>query len=306
MQAAEMASVLNFENHSVIDGDWFREINLEWDGYSICLQVEEVLYHEKSPYQDILVFKSKSYGNVLVLNGIIQCTERDEFTYQEMISHIPMNLHPNPRRVLVVGGGDGGVVREVLKYDSVEEVVLCEIDQMVLDVCRKHLPRMSGSLDDPRVNIQVGDGVDYVRSHPGEFDIVITDAPDPEGAAEALFQKNFYKDLKSALKVDGIASCQGATTFTDIPFIIDMVTQCKEVFPRVGYATGNTPTYATGILGYLLASSIPDIDFTKPIRRLSDEDLKRMELKYYNSDIHTASFVLPNYARDALKHVIDT
>ncbi|CAG5123522.1 unnamed protein product [Candidula unifasciata] len=304
-----MATVLNFENHSVIDGDWFREVNLDWDGYSICLQVEEVLFHEKSQYQDILVFKSKSYGNVLVLNGIIQCTERDEFTYQEMITHIPMNLHPNPQRVLVVGGGDGGVVREILKYDSVKEVVLCEIDQMVIDVCRKHLPRMAGSLDDPRVNIQVGDGVEYVRNHPGAFDIVITDAPDPEGAAEALFQKNFYQDLKSALKSRRhcqLSRCVCATTFTHIPFILDMATQCKEVFPRVGYATGNTPTYATGILGYLLASSIPDIDFTKPIRRLSDEDLKRMDLKYYNSDIHTASFVLPNYARDALKHVIDT
>jgi spermidine synthase len=304
--APGMESVLNFEDHSVIDGDWFREVNLDWDGYSLSLKLEEVLFQGKSQYQEVLVFKSKSYGNVLVLNGIIQCTERDEFTYQELITHIPMNLHSNPQRVLVIGGGDGGVVREALKYESVQEVVLCEIDQLVIDVCKKHLPHMSSCLDDPRVNIQVGDGVDYVRSHPGEFDIIITDAPDPEGVAEALFQRTFYQDLKSALKNDGIASCQGATTFTHLPFILDMVTQCKEVFPRVGYATGNTPTYATGILGYLLASSIPDIDFTKPLRRLSDADLKRMDLKYYNSDIHAASFVLPNYARDALKDVIDT
>uniref|UniRef100_A0A0B6Y8I5 Spermidine synthase n=1 Tax=Arion vulgaris TaxID=1028688 RepID=A0A0B6Y8I5_9EUPU len=301
-----MASVSTFENRSVIDKDWFREVNLNWDGYSISLKVEEVLFHEKSEYQDILVFRSKSYGNVLVLNGIIQCTERDEFTYQELITHIPMNLHPNPQRVLVIGGGDGGVVREALKYESVREIVLCEIDQVVIDVCKKHLPNMASCLDDPRVSIQVGDGVEYVRNHPGEFDIIITDAPDPEGVAEALFQRTFYQDLKSALTKDGIASCQGETIFTDVPFILDMVTQCKEVFLRVGYATGNTPTYATGILGYLLASNIPDIDFTKPLRRLSDDDLKRMNLKYYNSDIHTASFVLPNYARFALKDVIDT
>ncbi|CAL1534358.1 unnamed protein product [Lymnaea stagnalis] len=295
-----------FESHSVIDKDWFREVNLDWAGFSLNLQIEEVLYEGKSQYQDILVFKSKSFGNVLVLNGIIQCTERDEFTYQEMITHLPMTLHPNPQKVLVIGGGDGGVVREALKYESVNKVVLCEIDQLVLDVCRKHLPDMSRGLDDPRVTIQIGDGVDYVRDHPGEFDIIITDAPDPEGVAEALFKKNYYRELKGALKKDGIASCQGLTTFTDMPYIKGMVEQCKDVFPRVGYATGNTPTYTHGIMGYLLASSIPDIDFTKPVRRFSDDDLKRMNLKYYNSDIHAASFVLPNYARDVLKGLVDT
>ncbi|XP_059174153.1 spermidine synthase-like [Physella acuta] len=295
-----------FYNQSVIEDGWFREVNLQWAGYSLNLQVEEVLYEGKSKYQDILAFKSKSFGNVLVLNGIIQCTEKDEFTYQEMITHIPMTLHPNPQKVLVIGGGDGGVVREVLKYESVNQVVLCEIDQLVIDVCRKHLPTMSCCLDNPRVRIEVGDGVDYVSNHPGEFDVIITDAPDPEGAAEALFQTNYYMGLKGALKADGIACCQGLTPFIDLPNVKKMFQQCRDVFPQVGYATGSTPTYASGIMGYLVASSTPNIDFTKPVRRLSEEDLKRMDLKYYNSDIHTASFVLPNYIREVVKDMIDT
>ncbi|KAH9518624.1 hypothetical protein Btru_005809 [Bulinus truncatus] len=262
-----------YQSHSVIDEGWFREINVGWTGYSLNLQIEKILFQGKSSYQDILVFKSKSFGNVLVLNGIIQCTEKDEFTYQEMITHLPMTLHPNPKRVLVIGGGDGGVVRELLKYNCVSEVVLCEIDQLVLDVCKKHLPSMSSCLDDPRVTIKIGDGVEFIKDHPEEFDVIITDSPDPEGL----------------------------TPYIDLPYIKDLVSQCKDVFPKVGYAIGNTPTYTMGALGYLLVSSIPDIDFTKPLRKLSDEDVSHMKLKYYNADIHAASFALPNYVRNELK-----
>ncbi|KAK0060540.1 spermidine synthase-like isoform X2 [Biomphalaria pfeifferi] len=291
---------------SVLENDWFKEINDGWPGYSINIQVEEILFNGKSDYQDILVFKSKRFGNVLVLNGIIQCIEWDEFAYQEMITHLPMALHPNPQKVLVIGGGDGGVVRELLKYDCVRKVILCEIDQVVLDLCKKHLPSMSSCLDDPRVTINIGDGVEFIKKHPEEFDVIITDSPDPEADAEALFNKSYYTDLKGALKQDGIACSQGLTPYTDLPFIKNLVAQCKDIFPKVGYATGNTPLYAMGTLGYLLFSRIPDIDFTKPLRKFSNSDLERMKLKYYNSDIHAASFVLPNCFRNELQDFLDT
>ncbi|KAJ8312994.1 hypothetical protein KUTeg_010367 [Tegillarca granosa] len=171
---------------SSIDKTWFRELNDMWAGYCVSLEIEEILFQEKSKYQDILIFKSKSFGNVLVLDGIIQCSERDEFAYQEMIAHIPLSCHPNPKKVLVVGGGDGGVVREVLKHPSVQSVILCEIDQMVIDACKKFLPVMAQSFDDPRLTVHVGDGVKFMKDHKGEFDVIITDAPDPIETATTL------------------------------------------------------------------------------------------------------------------------
>nr|KAG5713163.1 hypothetical protein BaRGS_007690 [Batillaria attramentaria] len=236
-------------SHSQLDGAWFREEIDMADGYSLSIKVDKVLYQEKSQYQDILVFQSTQFGKVLVLNGAIQCTERDEFAYQEMIAHLPLNTHPNPQRVLVVGGGDGGVVREVLKYDTVTEVVLCEIDQEVIDVCRKFLPIMAACLDDPRVTISVGDGIAYVKNKPEAFDVIITDSPDPYGCAEGLFQKEFYGDVRRALKPNGVACFQGESTWFDIPLIKRMLVDCRSLFPTVAYATGYTPTYAGGQMG---------------------------------------------------------
>ncbi|RUS73881.1 hypothetical protein EGW08_018351, partial [Elysia chlorotica] len=281
----------NYKSESVIENGWFHEMNTNWDGFGVSIKVEEILFQEKSKFQDVLVFKSTSFGNVLVLNGIIQCTERDEFTYQEMITHLPMNLHPRPQRVLVVGGGDGGVVREVLKYKSVNEVVLCEIDQTVIDVCKKHLPSMADCLTDPRVTIHTDDGAAYVRDHPNQFDVIITDAPDPDGMSIACT----YGDLL-ILFLPSVCM-PGETVFLDLPVVTQMASSCKEVFPSVGYALGNTPTYVSGVMGYLLASKEQDLDFTKPLHRLSDKDLETMKLRYYTSDVHTTAFNLPNYVR---------
>lgn len=277
-----------------------------WAGYSVSLKIEEVLYHEKSEYQDILIFRSASFGNVLVLNGVIQCTERDEYTYQEMITHLPLNTHPNPQKVLVIGGGDGGVVREVLKYKSVNNVVLCEIDQKVIDVCRKYLPTMAGCLDDARVTIHVGDGIAYVKSHPDEFDVIITDAPDPIGVAEGLYQREFYEDMKIALKPDGVMCCQGETPWFDLPLITRMLRDCHSIFPKVAYAVGNTPTYVGGQMGYMLCSLDPKAKLQQPLRMYTDEQLTAMNVRYYSPQVHVASFVLPYHMKKALEEVLDT
>ncbi|KAK7087634.1 spermidine synthase-like [Littorina saxatilis] len=291
---------------SRVDGQWFREEDSSWAGYSVSLKIEEILFQGKSDFQDILVFKSTSFGVVLVLNGIIQCTERDERTYQEMIAHLPLNSHPNPQKVLVIGGGDGGVVREALKYKSVSSVVLCEIDQKVIDVCRKFLPSMASCLDDERVTIHVGDGIAYVKDHPGEFDVIITDAPDPIGMAEGLYQKAFYQDMKNALKSDGIMCCQGETTWFDLPLIKRMLKDCRSIFPRVAYAVGNTPTYVGGQMGYMLCSSDPKAKLVQPLRQYSDAELIKMNMQYYSPEIHVASFVLPFFIKKNLQEVLDT
>lgn len=152
---------------------------------------------------------SKTYGNVLVLDGIIQCTERDEFAYQEMLAHLPLFAHPNPKRVLIIGGGDGGILREVLKHSSVEHVTMCEIDDMVIEVSKKYLPGMAEQFGNSKLNLFIGDGFEFLKNHKNEFDVVITDSSDPVGPAESLFGKSYYQLLSESMKDGGILSSQG-------------------------------------------------------------------------------------------------
>ncbi|KAJ4212204.1 putrescine aminopropyltransferase [Fusarium solani] len=195
--------------HETIKDGWFREISEMWPGQAMTLRVEKVLVHEKSKYQDVLIFKSTDFGNVLVLDNVVQCTERDEFSYQEMITHLAMNSHPNPKKVLVIGGGDGGVLREIVKHDCVEEAILCDIDEAVVRLSKQYLPTMSVGFDHPKVKVHIGDGFKFLNDYKNEFDVIITDSSDPEGPAEALFEKNYFKLLHDALKEGGVISTQG-------------------------------------------------------------------------------------------------
>ncbi|KAK7682090.1 putrescine aminopropyltransferase [Cerrena zonata] len=185
-------------SHPSIRDGWFREISSQWPGQAMSLKVRKILHVEKSLYQDVLVFESETYGNILVLDGVIQCTERDEFSYQEMIAHLPLASHPNPKKVLVIGGGDGGVVREVLKHDTVEQVVLCDIDEAVVRVSKQFLPHMSSLLNDPRVTVFIGDGFKFLADNTSTYDVIITDSSDPVGPAESLFQKPYFDLLNGA------------------------------------------------------------------------------------------------------------
>lgn len=173
--------------NNIKDG-WFHEFNEKmWPGEAHSLQIEKVLYSEKSKFQDILVFKSKTYGNVLVLDGVIQITERDEFSYQEMIANLPLFSHKDPKNVLVIGGGDGGVVREVARHTSVQKITLCEIDKMVVDTARKFFPEISSTLvNDKRVTVVYEDGATFLQKHENEFDVIIVDSSDPVGKFTSL------------------------------------------------------------------------------------------------------------------------
>ena len=197
-----------------------------WPGQAMTLKVNQVLHHEKSQYQDVLIFESSDYGTVLVLDNVIQCTERDEFSYvcnfsakklgahprhsyQEMITHLAMNAHPNPKKVLVIGGGDGGVLREVVKHETVEEAILCDIDEAVIRLSKKYLPGMSVGFQHPAVKVHVGDGFKFLQDKKNEFDVIITDSSDPDGPAEALFEKQYFELLNAALKEGGVITTQG-------------------------------------------------------------------------------------------------
>lgn len=289
----------------VVDG-WFREISDEYfPGQAFMLRVDKILYAKKSEFQDILVFKSTDFGNVLVLDGVIQVTERDEFAYQEMISHIPLFAHPNPKRVLVIGGGDGGVLREVVKHECVESVTLVEIDDMVIKLSKKYLPNMSKSYEHEKVKVFLQDGFKFLKdcedkSEEEKYDVIITDSSDPDGPAEAFFQQDYFKLLFNALNKDGIViSMASENIWLNINNLKKLSDTCKNVFPVVKSCYCTIPTYTSGQISLMCCGKNPEIDIAKPSRKLSVE--KQQELfKYYNSDIHSASFILPTWANKVI------
>jgi len=285
--------------HPQINDGWFREKTTLWPGQAMCLEVKEILHQEKSLYQDVLIFKSETYGTVLVLDGVIQCTERDEFAYQEMITHIPMNSHPNPKKVLVVGGGDGGVLREVVKHESVEEVTLCEIDESVIRLSKKYLPGMAVGFNHPKVKIHIGDGFPFLEDKVDSFDVIITDASDPVGPAESLFQAKYFDLMKNALRPGGIISTQGECQWLHLPLITKLQTHCRTLFPVVEYAFTTIPTYPSGQIGFVLCGKGEDCDFRGPLRRWTPEEEAAL-CQYYNAEVHTAAFALPQFTKNAL------
>ncbi|ORX94699.1 spermidine synthase-like protein [Basidiobolus meristosporus CBS 931.73] len=286
--------------HPLINDSWFKENCTLWPGQAMSLEVAEILHHEKSQYQDILVFQSTTYGNVLVLDGVIQATERDEFAYQEMITHLPLNSHPNPQKVLVIGGGDGGVLREVVKHECVEEVVLCEIDEAVIRIAKKYLPAMAVGFQHPKVKVHVGDGFPYLEDQVDTFDVIITDSSDPVGPAESLYQAKFYELMKNALRPGGIIATQGECMWLHLPLIKNVLKFSKELYPVVEYAYTTIPTYPSGQIGFILCCKEEGKDLKKPTRRWSPEDEAKL-CRYYNAAIHEAAFVLPQFAKQTLE-----
>lgn len=277
-----------------IRNGWFSEISELWPGQSFSLKIKEVLFHGKSDYQDVLIVQTTNHGRALILDGIIQCTEFDEFSYQEMISFLPLCAHKNPEKVLIVGGGDGGVAREVQKHPLVKTFVQVEIDDMVIQQSKIHLPFMAKGFDSPKLTLEVCDGFEYMKNHQNEFDVIITDSSDPVGPAVNLFTESYFKLLKTALKPNGIICSQAGTVWSDLEHAKETIKNCQKHFPVVKYALSSVPTYPNGQIGYLVASLDETADLVKPTTRFLDEEVKKYDLRYYNARIHEASFVLPN------------
>ncbi|KAM5486783.1 putrescine aminopropyltransferase [Microsporum canis] len=287
--------------HPTIKDGWFSEISDMWPGQAMNLRVNQILHHEKSKYQDVLVFESSDHGTVLVLDNVIQCTERDEFSYQEMITHLAMNSHPNPKKVLVIGGGDGGVLREIVKHDTVEEAVLCDIDEAVIQVSKKYLPGMSVGFQHPNAKVHVRDGFKFLEEQKNQFDVIITDSSDPEGPAEVLFQKPYFELLHGALREGGVISTQGSENqWLHLSMITELKKLMREVFPVVEYAYTTIPTYPSGQIGFLVACKDSERNVREPVRTWTREEEDKL-CRYYNQEIHRASFILPNFARKALE-----
>lgn len=259
-------------------------------------KVKETLVTKKTPYQELAIVDTYALGRMLVLDGIVQTSIEDEYVYHEMITHIPLFTHPNPKKVLVVGGGDGGTIREVLKHPSVEKAVLCEIDEVVIEECKKYLPEISHALDDKKCEIFIGDGIKYVHEHKNEFDVVIVDSTDPFGAAEGLFGGSFYKEISQCLTEDGIFIAQ-----TESPFYLPEVVQrvyrdAKEVFPVTKLFMAGIPTYPSGFWSFTVGSKKYDPEIAEIENKYDIPDLK-----YYNKRLHKACFVLPEFVEKLTK-----
>ncbi|MBN1850065.1 MAG: spermidine synthase [Deltaproteobacteria bacterium] len=275
-----------------LEHNWFSEIHENlWPGRALSLRMDRVLYQEKSEYQDICVFENSGVGRVLTLDNIIQITESDEFAYQEMIAHVPLFAHPDPRSVLIIGGGDGGVAREVAKHRGVEQIDLCEIDRMVIEVSRKYLPFTSVGFSDPRVKVHIQDGAEFARKNVDAYDVIIVDSSDPIGPAKVLFEEPFYRSIEAALKKDGIMMNQAESIWLHLDLIKDLRKTAEGLFPKTEYCYTCVPTYPSGQIGFLCCSK--EYDVREPQRRPDQAFQKKC--RYYTPDIHKASFHLPAF-----------
>lgn len=296
-------------NMDTVMKGWFSEISPMWPGEAHSLKIEKVLFEGKSDFQDVAVFESATYGRVLVLDGVIQLTQRDESAYQEMITHVPLCSIPNPKKVLVVGGGDGGVLREVSRHTSVEQIDIAEIDGMVIDVSKKYFPELAIGYTDPRVNVHVGDGVAFLKNVPeGTYDAIIVDSSDPIGPAQQLFERPFFESMARALRPGGVVCTQAESIWLHLEIIKEIAQACKHSFKgTVNYAWTSVPTYPSGTIGFMVCSTPgPEVDFKTPINKIEEQAPRpdswpKLEpLKFYNSEIHRAALVLPQFAKTAL------
>lgn len=277
---------------------WLYETPVLTPGWGFRMRIRRVLETFESKFQKGAVYESFDFGKVLTLDGVVQLTELDEPHYHEMIVHVPMMAHPRPEKVLVIGGGDGGVVREIVRHKCVKEVHFCEIDEMVVKVCQKHFPALASGLADPRVKHLYGDGLAYVKKCPATFDVVIVDSTDPIGPAVGLFEKPFFEDIRRSLRPGGIFVNQAENCIYPGEFEVvkRLFAFTPELFSKRGYYWSSVPTYPAGFMGFTFLSNETDPYRTDGI------DWSRLPegLHYYTPQIHQASFVLPRYVHDAL------
>jgi len=275
---------------------WFTEYHTDNARFSI--KVDKPVISLKSEFQRIDVFDSYDFGRILVLDGYLMLTEKDEFIYHEMMTHVPMAVNPEIHDVLVIGAGDGGVVRELVKYKSINRIDMVEIDKLVVEVCREYLPQTSCKLDDPRVHIYYEDGIEFVRRKCNEYDLIIVDSTDPFGPGEGLFSREFYGNCFKALKVSGIMVNQHESPYYPNDALVMQKTheKIKSVFPVAMIYQAHIPTYPSGHWLFGFASKGLD-----PIGDLSiNWNSLGLKTRYYNTDLHKGCFALPNYVKELI------
>ncbi|XWS61304.1 hypothetical protein CRYUN_Cryun07bG0114600 [Craigia yunnanensis] len=318
LKAMASAPEVEAKCHSTVVSGWFSESQSS-SGEAHSLKVESILYKAKSDYQDDLVFEvwqlllfHQPTEKCLVLDAIVQLTEKDELAYQEMIAHLSLCSIPSPKTVLVVGGGDGGVLREISRHSSVEHIDICEIDRMVIDVSKKFFPELAVGFEDPRVHLHVGDAVEFLRHVPrGKYDAIIVDSSDAVGPAQELVEKPFFETIARALRPGGVLCNMAESMWLHTHLIEDMISIFREIFKgSVHYAWASVPTYPSGVIGFLIWSTEgPPVDFVNPINpieRLDGAYHHKRELRFYNSEMHKAAFALPSFLKKEVRLLCDS
>lgn len=267
---------------------WFTERQSE--NLSIGLRIERTVHSEQTEFQGLDVVETLQYGRMLVLDGCVMTTDKDEFVYHEMLAHVGLHTHPNPKNVLVVGGGDGGVIREIIKHPTVQKAVLAEIDGRVIEVSKQYFPEIAQGLKDPRVEVEVTDGIKYVQEHPKQFDVIYIDSTDPIGPAVGLFAKEFYQSVYNALREDGLFVAQTESPFANANLIAQVHRDVREIFPIVNLYLAHIPTYPTGMWSFTMGS--------KKYHPLDVQTCRVTGTKYYTTDVHRAAFALPPFVEE--------
>ncbi|MBQ7559887.1 MAG: polyamine aminopropyltransferase [Synergistaceae bacterium] len=268
---------------------WLSEFSS--DNLKLSMRVKNFLHSEKTEYQELLIADTYDYGRVLMLDGAYQLTERDEFTYSEMMAHVPLCAHKNPEKVLIIGGGDGAIMREVLKHDCVKKCTLIDIDKRVKECSQKFLPFAGDSFNNPRADFKCMDAMKFIKETDERFDVVIVDSTDPVDFAAGLFQSPFYADVKKIMNDDAMLSELTESPFIDKKLMCQAINEMRKIFPIVKMYWGVVPTYPSGMWTYGL-SSMKD-DPSVPVR-----DVKNT--KWYTNEIHKNSFVLPPFLNELI------
>lgn len=265
------------------------------NGTGLQFSIEEQLFSGESEFQKIEVFKTEKLGNLMLLDGVVMLTEANEHSYHEMIAHVPLFAHPAPERVLVIGGGDGGTAREVMKHPSVKECVMCEIDGMVVETAKNYFPDLAVAFDHPKMNLVIDDGIKYIQKNKNSFDVIIVDSTDPEGPAEGLFKAPFYRDVHEALRDGGIMTAQAESPYEMPAEQKAMFAEIRKVFPLVKMYLSFIPFYPTGMWSFAFAfkgGTVLGLPRTGDIRAM------QKNLKYFNDEIMKSCFALPNFVAE--------
>ena len=276
---------------------WYTEEHSKDVRFSI--KVNKQIYTKESKFQRIDILESEEFGKILTLYGLIMVTGKDEFIYHEMITHIPMAVNLNIKKVLVIGGGDGGCVRELTRYKTIEEIHMVEIDEEVVKACKEFIPKTACKLNDERVKIFYQDGLRFVRTKENEYDLIIVDSTDPFGPGEGLFTKEFYGNCYKALTEDGILVNQHESDYyTDYANSMKRAhKRIQEIFPVCEIYQAHIPTYPSGHWLFGFASKK-----FKPVKDLKEKEWNELNIKtrYYNTRLHEGAFALPNYVNEMM------
>jgi spermidine synthase len=272
-------------------------------GHRVRLKADRVLFDSETEHQRLIIFENEDYGRVMMLDNIVQLTTRDEFVYHEMMAHVPLFAHGEARKALIVGGGDGGVLREALRHPEIESITLCEIDRGVIELCREHFPEISaGAYDNPRTRIVIADGTKFVAETDERFDVIIIDSTDPVGPGAVLFTREFYAGCRRCLAPGGILVTQNGLPFLQAGELKESIGYFREMFADASAYLATTPSYFGGPMSFGWATD--DVE----ARRLRVDAIERryadagnFPTKYWRPDVHVAAFALPTYIRDIVE-----